>query len=180
MFSLCINQVIKVTSRAQLFGSNWKCFQAKIISSLFCKTKSWITCNCTWCIQSVNVVYHSLEENDVSYAWMAWVYQPSITNDPTLLTNNKGSSSSIIRRITNHYVLCDPLKNHLNVLLWVVLHNECTNGLCNLLENRYNLRNLADHGIGSNIRNLFMLHITSYKLVVFSCLCAHGKVEARH
>jgi hypothetical protein len=43
----------------------------------------------------------------------------------------------------------------------------------------YNLRDLANHGIGSNIYNLFMLHTTSYKLVAFSWLCAHGKAGAR-
>ncbi len=98
---------------------------------------------------------------------MAWVCQPSIANDPTLLVNNKGPSSSIIQRIANHCLLCDLLENHLDVLLWVAPCSGCTNLLYNPLVNRYNFRNLADHGIGSNICNLFMLHTTSsYKLVL--------------
>jgi hypothetical protein len=122
----------------------------------------------------VNIIHHSLEENNVSYAWMVWVYQPFVANDPTLLVNNKRPSSSIIQRITNHCLLCDLLENHLDVLLWVAPCSGCTNVLSNPLSNRYNLRNLVDHGIGSNICNLFMLHTTSsYKLVAFSWLCAH-------
>ncbi len=148
MSFLHINQIVKVTSKAQLFGFSWTCCQAEINSSLFCKAKFWIVRNYTWCIHFVHFVYHSLEENNVSYAWMAWVCQPFVTNDPTLLANNKGPSSSIIQRIANHCLLCDPLKNHLDVLLSVVLCSGCINVLCNPLENKYNLRNLADHGIG--------------------------------
>jgi hypothetical protein len=110
---------------------------------------------------------------------MAWVCQPSMANDPTPLANNKGPSSSIIRRIANHYLLCDPLENHLDVLLWVALCSGCTNVLCNPFENRYNLRNLVDHGIGSKICNLFMLDTSSYKLMASSWLCAHGKMGVR-
>ncbi len=94
-------------------------------------------------------------------------------------TNNKGPSSSIIWRITNHCLLSNLLENHIDVLLWVAPHNGCTNGFYNLLENRYNLRNLVDHGTRSNICNLFMLHIASYKLVAFSWLCAHGKTRTK-
>ncbi len=157
MSSLRITQVVKVTSKAQLFGSSWRYCHVEINSFLFCKIKFWIAHNCTWCIHYVNFICHSLEENNVTYAWMAWVYQPSIANDLTPPSNNKGPSSSIIRRIANHYVLCDPLENHIDVLLWVAPCNGCTNGLYNPLENRSNLRNLVDHGIGSNICNLFML-----------------------
>ncbi len=103
---------------------------------------------------------------------MAWVFQPSITNDCTFLAN-KGPSSLIIRRITNHCLLCDPLENHFDVLLCIAPHSGCINGFCNPLENRCNLKNLANHGI--NILNLFMLHTTPYKLVTFYWLCAHGK-----
>jgi hypothetical protein len=87
-----------------------------------------------------------------------------MANDPTPLANNKGPSSSIIQRIANHCLLCGLLKNHLNVLLWVVLCSGCINVFCNPFENRYNLKNLADNGIGSKIYNLFMLH-TSWLLL---------------
>ncbi len=47
---------------------------------------------------------------------MAWVCQPFVTNDPTPLAN-KGPSYSIICKIANHCLLCDPLENHIDVLL---------------------------------------------------------------